>query len=71
VALVVVGGALGDAGTHRQDRGGAIQRLDLRLFIDAQDDGPLGRVQIKADDVADFRHEQLVPGELPGLQAVG
>ena len=62
--------ALGDAGAHRQDRGGAVQRLDLGLLIDAQHDGALGRVEIQADDVADLVDEQRVLGQLPRLGAV-
>jgi hypothetical protein len=59
-APVVVGGALGRAGQHRQDRGGAIQRLDLGLLIDAQHDRALGRVQVEPDDVADLVEQQRV-----------
>ena len=70
MALVVVGGALGQPGLHRQDRLGAVQRLDLRLLVDAQHDGPLGRVQIQADDVADLGDELRVPGQLERLRAV-
>jgi len=44
--LVIVGGSLGRAGQHRQDRRGPIERLDLGLLVDAQDDGALGRVEI-------------------------
>ena len=43
VALVVVRGALEDPGQHRQDRRGAVERLDLGLLIDAEHDGALGR----------------------------
>ena len=69
-ALVVVGGALGRAGQHRQDRRGAIERLDLGLLIDAQHDRALGRVEIEPDDVADLVDELRVLGQLPGLLAV-
>ena len=64
VALVVVGGALGRPGPHRQDRLGAIERLDLALLIDAQHDGALGRVEVQTDDVADLLHELRILGEL-------
>jgi hypothetical protein len=40
-----VGGAFGRTGQHRQDRCGAIERLDLALLIDAQHDRALGREQ--------------------------
>ncbi len=69
-ALVVVGGALGHAGEHRQDRRGAVERLDLGLLVHAEHDGALGRVEIEPDDVADLLDEQRVPRELPRVLAV-
>ena len=66
-ALVVVGRALGNAREHRQDRRGAIERLDLALLVHAQHDRSLGRVQVEADDVADLLDELRILGELPGL----
>ena len=69
-ALVVVGRALGRAGQHRQDRRGAVERLDLGLLVDAEHDGALGRVEVEADDVADLGDELRVLGELPRLLAV-
>ena len=71
VALVVVGRALGRAGQHRQRRRGAVQRLDLRLLIDAQHHRPLGRVQIQAADVVDLLDELRVLGELPASPGGG
>lgn len=70
MALVVVGGALRGAGQHRQDRRGAIERLNLRFLVDAQHDRALGRVQIQAGDVADLRDELRVGGQLPCVLAV-
>ena len=70
VSFVVVRGALGGAGEHWQDRPGAIKRLDLRLLIDCQDHGPLGRVQVQADDVTDLRDELRIARELPFLMQV-
>ena len=70
MALVVVGGALGDPGQHRQDRRRAVERLDLGLLVDAEHDGALGRVEIEPDDVVDLVHEQRVLGELEGVLAV-
>src|SRR5580658_459345 len=55
--LVVVAGAGRDAGHHREDRSGAVQRLDLGLLIDTQHHRPLGRVQVQAGDVADLAGE--------------
>ena len=76
VALVVVGGLLGQAGPDRQDRLGAVQRLDLGLLIDAQHDRVARRVQVEADDVADLGLQLGVGGELkrplpPRLHPVG
>ena len=70
-APIVVAGALGDARQQRQDRRGAIERLDLGLLIDAQHDGALGRVEIEPDDVVDLVDELRVLGELEGLSAMG
>ncbi len=47
VTLVVVGGARRRARQHRQDRRGAVQRLDLRLLIDAQHHRTLRRIQVQ------------------------
>jgi hypothetical protein len=74
VADVVVGGFLGQAGPHRQDRRGPVQGLDLRFLIDRQHHRLVGRVQVEPDDVADLGLQLGVGGELerlppPGLQA--
>ena len=50
--LVVMRASLDLTGPHRQQRLRAIQRLDLGLFIDAQDHGVVGRMHIQTDDVA-------------------
>ena len=67
VADVVMGGLLRQAGSHRQDRRGPVQGLDLRLLVDAQHDRVLGRVQVEPDDVADLRLQLRVGGELERL----
>ena len=59
--------ALHLAGPHRQERLGAIQRLDLWLFIDAEDRRVLRRTHIQPHDVADFLHEQRVGRALERL----
>jgi hypothetical protein len=69
-ALVVMGGAFGRAGQHRQDRRGAVERLDLGLLVDAQHDGAFRRCQVEPDDVADLVDEQRILGQLPSLLAV-
>ena len=54
VADVVVGHPLDVAEPHGQHWLGALERLDLGLFVDAQDYGVIGRVQVQPDDVAHF-----------------
>ena len=54
----------GHAGCHGQDRLLAIQRLDLRFFIHAQYDSPVGRRQVKPRDVVNLVHEQGIGREL-------
>jgi hypothetical protein len=70
MALVVVRRAGRRAGQHRQRRRAAIKRLDLGLLVHAQHRGPLGRVQVQADDVSDLLDEQRVLGQLPVLDAM-
>jgi hypothetical protein len=52
MTLVVVGAPLGLSWPHRQQRLCPVERLDLRLLVDAQHDRPIRRIEIKADDVA-------------------
>ena len=64
VTFVVVGHCSGAARLHRQPRLGAVERLDLALLIDREDDGMGGRVDIEADDVAQLGDKLRVGGEL-------
>jgi hypothetical protein len=52
--------SLGLPRAHRQQRLGAVERLDLRLFIDAQHQSAVGRVEIEPNDVAHFVDKQRV-----------
>ena len=52
VALVVMGHCAASAPLHRQARLGAVDGLDLRLFVDREDDGVGGRIDIKLDNIA-------------------
>ena len=75
VALVVMGGLLRQAGPQWQDRGGAVQRLDLALLVHAQHDRVLRRRQIQPDHLAHLRLQLRIGGELerlapPGLHLV-
>ena len=64
MALVVVGHRAGSAFLHRQAGLGAVERLDLRLFVDREDDGMGGRIDIKPDNIAQLVDELRVVGEL-------
>jgi len=63
VALVVMGHRAGPALLHWQAGLGAIEGLDLRLFVDREDDGMGGRVDIKPDNIAQLVDELRVGGE--------
>ena len=62
--LVVVRVPLGLAGAHGQQRLGSVERLDLRLLVDAKHQGPVGRIEVETDDVADLLHEQRIGRQL-------
>ena len=70
MALVVVGHRAGAALLHRQAGLGAVQRLDLRLFVDREDDGMGGRIDIKPDNVAQLVDEPRVVGKLELMDPV-
>jgi len=55
---------------HRQQWLAAIERLDLRLLIDAQHQGMVGRIEVKPDNVTHLGDNQRVSGQLESLQAV-
>jgi len=69
--FVVEAAPFGDAGQHREHRGGAFQGLDLGFLVHAEDDGVTRRVEVDADDVADLVDEERVRGDLEGLGAPG
>ena|SRR5215471_7651221 len=54
VSSVVVASAFDLTGPHRKNRLGTVQRLDLRFFINAEDQRFIRRIQIQSDDVANF-----------------
>ena len=70
VPLIVMGVPLGLPGSHRQQRLGAIQRLDLRFLIDAEHQRVVRRVEIEADDVAHLVNKQRVCRQLEGFAPV-
>ncbi len=70
VADVVVAAPLGHAGHQRQDRRASVERLDLRLLVDAEHDRGLRRVEVEADDVPDLVYELWIRGKLERLRLV-
>ena len=42
---------------QRQPRLGAVERLNLALLVDTQDDGFVGRVEVEAHDIRELLHE--------------
>lgn len=59
------------AGTHRQHRLTAVQRLDLRLLVHAENDGVLRRRDIKPHDIAHLGHEVWITREFKRLHPMG
>ena len=55
--LVVVGHGAKTALFHRQAGLGAVERLDLRLFVDREHDGVGRRVDVEPDHIAQFGDE--------------
>src|SRR6202047_4109947 len=54
MAFVVVGHRPSAALLHRQTGLGAVERLDLTLLINREDDGVGGRIDIETDDVPEL-----------------
>ena len=70
VAAVIVGTALNLTGPHGQQRSRPLKGLDLRLLVDAQHQGSVGRMEVEPDDVADLLDEQRVGREFERLSPV-
>jgi hypothetical protein len=60
----------GAALLHGQAGLGAIERLDLALFVDAQHQRLVGRIEIEPDHVLHFGGEVLVARDFEGLDQV-
>jgi hypothetical protein len=60
VPFVVVRPAFQLPWAHRQHRLGAIQRLDLALFINTEHHGVIGRIHVQAYNVAYLFDEQWI-----------
>src|SRR6516162_7901603 len=57
-------------GTHRQQRLGAVECLNLRFLVDAQHQGAVGWVEVEPDDVAHLVDKPRVSRQLEGFEAV-
>jgi hypothetical protein len=68
--LVVVRHGAGAPRLHRQSRLGAVQRLDLALLVDREDDGVGRRIDVEADHVLELFGELRVVGQLERADAV-
>jgi hypothetical protein len=71
VAFIVVGHGSRAALLHRQTGLGAVQRLDLAFFIEAEDQRVLGWVEIKPDHIFELLDEAGSVGEFEGLDQMG
>ena len=56
---------------HRQARLGAVERLDLALFVNREDDRMSGRVDVEADNVLEFLCELRIVRQLERPDAIG
>ena len=70
VALVVVRHGPCPPRLHRQSRLGAIERLDLALLVDREDDGVGGRIDVEADHVLELLGELRIVRQLERADAV-
>ena len=70
VALVIMAAPLRLARPHGQHRLAAVERLDLALFVDAEHQRAVRRVEIEADDVAHLVDELRIARQLEALDPV-
>jgi hypothetical protein len=59
-----------DPRAQRQQRGGAVQRLNVTLLVHRQDQGLVRRIQVQAHDIAQLLDKVRIPRELEGLDPV-
>ena len=71
VPLVIMGHGLGAALLQRQARLGAVERLDLALFVDRQHHGVRRRIDVQPDDVLDLGGEVGIGRELEAAHLMG
>ncbi len=70
MALIVVGVPLTLTWSEREQWLSAIEGLYLGLFVHTQYDSPLRRIEVEADNVADFVNEKWIVGELECFSSV-
>src|SRR5258708_25266449 len=70
MACIVVTASLDLTRAHRQHRLATIERLNLALLVDAQDQRMLGRRHVKPDNSAYLLHEQGIGRKLEAFRAV-
>ncbi len=70
VAFVIVGHRPASAFFHRQSGLGPVQGLDLRLLVDAQNQGFIRGIQVETDHIREFFHEMFVFRHLEGLHTM-
>ncbi len=66
VALIIMGHGPGPSLLHRKARLGAVERLDLGLLVNRQNDGVLRRVEIEPDHVLDFLRKSWIVRQFEG-----
>ncbi len=69
--LVVVGHGSAASFFHGQARLGPLEGLDLTLFVHAQDDGFVRRIEVQPHHVGELLGEAPVTGELESLRPMG
>jgi hypothetical protein len=68
VPFIIMRHGSGATFLQRQSGLGAVERLNLALFVDRQDDGVCGRIDMEPDDIAQFVDEaRVVGGSLDSL----
>ena len=70
MAFIIVSVSLGLSRPQRQKGLSAVQSLDLRFFIDAQDNGSIGRIQIQANHIANLFDKKRIGRQLECIRAV-
>ena len=68
---IIMGHAFDITQPHGQHGLGAVEGLNLALFIDAEHQRMIGRMQIQADNVAHLLDKERIGGELKTARTVG